>query len=76
MVSAMSQLEQLSPEQEQNLNSWYDIQNQEGIEVLETICENPDDNSQEVAALLEAEERWEAERDYYHHQHYEIERFF
>ncbi|HAG84317.1 MAG TPA: hypothetical protein DCL61_24970 [Cyanobacteria bacterium UBA12227] len=72
----MNQLEQLLPEQKQDLNSWYDIEQQEWIEVLETICHKPDNNSPEILALLEAETRWEAERDYYHHQYYQTDRFF
>jgi hypothetical protein len=69
------QLSALTPEQEEDLNFYYDIQQQEWLEAIETITENLDENSSEVTALLEAEARWERERDYYHHQYYDSDRF-
>ena len=69
------QLPALTSEQEEDLNFYYDIQQQEWLEAIETITENLDENSSEVIALLEAEDRWETERDYYHLQYYESDRF-
>ena len=72
----MSQLETHLLELEFDLNSWYDLQQQEWLQVLDTIClKNLDNSSQEVTPQLEAEVRWEAKQDYYSLRYYQSDRF-